>query len=154
MLPLLIDPQLYTFLPTDPPESLAVLENRYAFLENGKSSDGRERWLNWTIFHHQTGVALGTFQATVRDDGPSDIAYMIGTDHWRRGFAQEAGVAVIGHVFAKYSTPLLAANLDTRNTASVRLVESLGFTLTGTIRDADHFKGATSDEFRLTDGWW
>lgn len=148
MLPLLVDPRLYTFLPADPPESLAELEKRYAFLEAGKSPDGREHWLNWTIFDRQTGAALGTFQATVRDNAPSDIAYMIATAYWPRGTAREAGTAVIAHVFATYPTPLLAANLDTRNSASIGLVEALGFIRTGIIRDADHFKGSTSDEYR------
>ena len=73
---------------------------------------------------------------------------MIGTAYWRRGIANEAGTAVIDHVFATYPTPLLAANLDTRNSASIGLVQALGFIRTGIIRDADHFKGATSHEYR------
>jgi RimJ/RimL family protein N-acetyltransferase len=54
----------------------------------------------------------------------------------------------INHIFSRYPTPLLAANMDTRNLASIKLVESLGFKRTAFIPNADTFKGMTSDEYR------
>jgi len=144
----LSDAQLYALMPQDQPQSLEDLEKRYAFLELGNSPDGKEHWLNWTIFDRRFDKPLGTFQATVRDDGPSDIAYIVFATHWRRGIAKEAAPGVINHVFSQYPTPLLAANMDTRNVASIRLVESLGFKRTAFIPNADAFKGMTSDEFR------
>jgi RimJ/RimL family protein N-acetyltransferase len=139
---------LYAFLPGDPPRSLDALEKRYAFLQLGKSPDGKEHWLNWIIFDRRTGTPLGFFQATVRDDAPSDIAYIVFSAHWRQGTAREAGAAVIDHTFDRYPTPLLAANMDTRNVASIRLVEALGFKRTAFLPNADTFKGITSDEYR------
>jgi RimJ/RimL family protein N-acetyltransferase len=127
---------------------LDALEKRYAFLELGKSPDGKEHWLNWIIFDRRTGTPLGFFQATVRDDAPSDIAYIIFSAYWRQGTAREAGAAVIDHTFNRYPTPLLAANMDTRNVASIKLVESLGFKRTAFLPNADTFKGVTSDEYR------
>jgi len=144
----LSDAQLYALMPEEPPQSLAALEKRYAFLQGGKSPDGREHWLNWTMFDRRTDTPVGTFQATVRDDAPSDLAYVVIKPHWRRGIASEAGAGVIEHVFARYPTPLLAANMDTRNLASIRLVESLGFKRTAFIANADTFKGMSSDEYR------
>jgi len=144
----LSDAQLYTLMPEEPPTSLEALEKRYAFLQAGKSPDGKEHWLNWTMFDRRTGTPVGTFQATVRDDAPSDIAYIVFKAHWRRGIAREAGVGVIEHVFARYPTPLLAANMDTRNVASIKLVESLGFKRAAFIPNADSFKGMSSDEYR------
>ena len=152
----LSDAQLYALVPQDQPQSLEDLERRYAFLELGKSPDGKEHWLNWVIFDRRTDKPLGTFQATVRDDAPSDIAYIVFAAHWCRGIAKEAGAGVINHVFSQYPTPLLAANMDTRNVASIRLVESLGFERRAFIPSADAFKGMTSDEFRyeLTRDKW
>jgi [ribosomal protein S5]-alanine N-acetyltransferase len=144
----LSDAQLYVLLPEDRPLSLEALEKRYAFLESGKSPDGKEHWLNWTIFDRGTGKPRGTFQATVRDDAASDIAYIVFSAHWRQGIAREAGAAVIDHIFNRYPTPLLAANMDTRNVASIKLAESLGFRRTAFIPNADTFKGMTSDEYR------
>lgn len=144
----LCDAQLYALMPAEQPQSLVALEKRYAFLELGKSPDGKEHWLNWTIFDRRTGTPLGTFQATVRDDAASDIAYIVFSAHWRRGIAREAGTGVIAHVFNRYPTPLLAANMDTRNAASIRLVEALGFKRTAFLPNADTFKGMASDEYR------
>jgi len=145
---LLSDAQLYALMPEQQPRSLHALEKRYTMLETRKSSDGTEHWLNWVIFDRGTQSPLGTFQATVRDDAPSDIAYIIFSAHWRKGIAKEAGAGVIDHVFNSYPTPMLAANMDIRNIASMKLVESLGFTRTAFIPNADTFKGMTSDEYR------
>lgn len=145
---LLSDAQLYALMPEQPPRSLHALEKRYTMLETRKNSDGTEHWLNWVIFDRGAHSPLGTFQATVRDDAPSDIAYIIFSAHWRKGIAREAGAGAIDHVFNRYPTPMLAANMDTRNVASMKLVESLGFTRTAFIPNADTFKGMTSDEYR------
>jgi len=144
----LSEAQLYALIPADPPQSLDALEKRYAFLELRKSPDGKEHWLNWIMFDRRTETPLGFFQATVRDDAPSDIAYIVFSAHWRQGIAREAGAAAINHIFDQYPTPLLAANMDTRNVASIKLVESLGFKRAAFIPDADTFKGMASDEYR------
>jgi [ribosomal protein S5]-alanine N-acetyltransferase len=142
------DPQLYALMPEEPPTSLEALEKRYAFLQAGKSPDGKEHWLNWIIFDRRSEKPVGTFQATVRDEAPSDIAYIVFAAHWRQGIAREAGAGVIEDVFRRYPTPMLAANMDTRNLASTKLVEALGFKRTALIPNADTFKGMNSDEFR------
>ena len=86
----LSDAQLYALMPEEPSKSLEALQKRYAFLQAGKSPDGTEHWLNWTMFD-RTDTPVGTFQATVRDDTPSDIAYIVFKAHWRQGIASEAG---------------------------------------------------------------
>jgi ribosomal-protein-alanine N-acetyltransferase len=152
----LSDAQLYTLIPEEPPKSSDALAKRYVFWAAGKSPDGKEHWLNWAMFNRHDGRPVGTFQATVRDDAASDIAYIVFKAHWRQGIAREAGKAVIGHIFNHYRTPLIAANMDTRNIASVKLVEALGLKRVAYIADADNFKGMASDEYRyeLPRGEW
>jgi [ribosomal protein S5]-alanine N-acetyltransferase len=43
---------------------------------------------------------------------------------------------------------VVVAKMDTRNFASIALVEALGFERVGTTIEADHFKGSVSDEHR------
>jgi RimJ/RimL family protein N-acetyltransferase len=57
-------------------------------------------------------------------------------------------MGVIEHVFERYPTPLVAANMDTRNTASIKLAESLGLERTAFLPNADAFKGMNSHEYR------
>ena len=53
----------------------------------------------------------------------------------------------LNHLFETFSVPSLIAEIDTRNAASIRLVESLGFSQILERKDADFFKGQTSHEF-------
>ncbi|MDP6933289.1 MAG: GNAT family protein, partial [Myxococcota bacterium] len=69
---------------------------------------------------------------------------------WRQGYARELSRRVIDHLFEDHDVPGLFADIDTRNIASIRLVESLGLIRTATTTGADYFKGGPSDEFRYT----
>jgi RimJ/RimL family protein N-acetyltransferase len=140
--------RLYRFIPQDPPDSLEALTDRYAFLAARRSPDGREAWLNWAVRERASGDYAGTLEATVFGDGRAIIAYMVFVPFQRRGIAAEACERLLAHLFEDYRVNTVAAELDTRNAASQALVESLGFERVGFQRDADHFKGSTSDEYR------
>jgi [ribosomal protein S5]-alanine N-acetyltransferase len=141
------DPRLYTYIPDDPPDSLQALEARYQRWERRASPDGHEVWLNWAAQSRATGEWVGTFQATIMEDREALLAYMIFTPFQRQGFAREGCLRVIEHLVEGYGVEV-AAEIDTRNAASIALVESLGFRLVATTYEADTFKGAVSDEHR------
>ncbi len=46
LFPLLSDPQIYSFIPQDPPASLRQLQARFKQLETRHSPKGDETWLN------------------------------------------------------------------------------------------------------------
>jgi ribosomal-protein-alanine N-acetyltransferase len=69
------------------------------------------------------------------------------TPFQRQGFAAEAVEAVLAHLKKDAGVREARALLDTRNEASWRLMERLGFRRDRTIKDADQFKGASSDEY-------
>jgi RimJ/RimL family protein N-acetyltransferase len=140
--------ELYTFIPQDPPSSLDALTARYAVLASRRSPDGQEIWLNWVLRLHDTGVYVGTVQATLRADHTALLAYMVFPPFWGKGYAREGCDAVLAHLFERYRVSRVAAEIDTRNAASIHLIEALGFTRVVTMRSADFFKGAVSDEYR------
>ncbi len=142
------DVSLYRFIPQDPPGSETALQERYERLATGRSPDGTEIWLNWAAREATTGAVVGTFQATARANHTADIAYIILGHAQRRGFASEGAAAVIAHLRDDHEIVSVVADIDTRNSASIALIERLGFTRVRTTRDADSFKGATSDEYR------
>lgn len=143
---------LYRFIPQDPPSTPQALEERYDFLSARRSPEGREAWLNWAMRERDSGEYTGTLEATVHDNGTATIAYMVFLPHQRQGFAAEACGRLLTHLFEDYRLGMVAAEIDTRNVASIALVESLGFERVGFQRDADHFKGSTSDEYRYEIG--
>jgi ribosomal-protein-alanine N-acetyltransferase len=147
LFPVLSDPGLYEFIPQLPPASQRALEERYRYLERRASPDGREVWLNWALIPRD-GIAgcLGTVQATLQEGGRSLFAYELGRAFWGRGYATEACSRVLAFLFEDAGVRLVVARVDTRNRASIRLLERLGFDRTGFHPKADNFKGADSDE--------
>ncbi|MEO8181039.1 MAG: GNAT family N-acetyltransferase [Deltaproteobacteria bacterium] len=140
-------PDIYRFIPTSP-LAIEALRKRYAFLEGRQSPDGKERWLNWVLFQKAGEGAVGTFEATVRENGEADIAYVIFPSYWKQGFAREAGAAVIEHLRLQYGVPCIGADIDSRNASSIALVEWLGLKRVKFTPNADFFRGESSDEFR------
>jgi len=60
-----------------------------------------------------------------------DFGFMIHPDFWGRGFASEASSAFIAYAFANTAATELKADVDPRNTASLRVLGKLGFVETG-----------------------
>lgn len=143
---ILSDDRMYRFVPQDPPPTVAALAARYKRLETRSSPNGDEDWLNWAVRSRSDGACIGTVQVTIRRDGRAQLAYEIGVPHWRRGFATEACGRVIEALFGHGITEVWA-ELDTRNEASIRLLERLGFRRGALRRGADFFKGSESDEW-------
>lgn len=144
----LLDSRLYTFIPQDPPVSRQALEDRYRKLSSRRSPDGSEAWLNWAVRERETGRYAGTLEASVVADGTAFIAYMIFIPYQRRGIAAEGCGRLLAHLFDDCGVSVVVAEVDTRNAGSISLVGSLGFVRVSFQKDADHFKGASSDEYR------
>lgn len=148
----LLDERLYRFIPQEPPESLKTLEDRYEFLSSRASPDGREVWLNWAMrLRGSDGAYVGLMEATVCEEHAATVAYIAYTvfvHFQKQGFAAEGCGRVVRHLFEDYEASVVAAEIDTRNAASIALVESLGFERVATVKDADFFKGSSSDEHR------
>lgn len=142
------DERIYRFIPEDPPECIEALTKRYRFLEARKSPDGTEHWLNW-VMRREDGVPVGTLQATVEPDGTAFVAYIVFVPFWRQGYAKEGMRQMMEKLLREYQTSAFRALVDTRNEASIRLLESLGFVRTGFRPNADEFKGSSSDEYEF-----
>ena len=144
----LTEPKLYQFIPQNPPSSLQELETRYRSLALRKSPDEQELWLNWAGRLRKTQIYIGVFQATVHADLCAEIAYTVFLQFWRQGYGREGLHGVLNYLFNTYEVTSVAAEIDTRNLASVRLVKSLGFQCESVTKNADFFKGSYSDEYR------
>lgn len=138
------DPALYAFVPQNPLTS-EELENRYEKWQVRRSPLGNELWLNWIA--RDGSNAIGHFQAGVQTDGSSTIAYTVGKEFQKRGYAFEALGAVIALLKAQFASKKINAWVDTRNVASIVLLKKLGFSQTQFLPNADFFKGEKSDEF-------
>jgi len=83
MFAVLSDPLIYPYLDFPPPPSLEHVQRVYAKLEQRRSPDGREIWLNWIVVRD---APIGFVQATIRGED-ADVAYVLGSAHWGQGYA-------------------------------------------------------------------
>lgn len=163
------DPALYFFVPSDPPATLGALTERFAKLEKRRSPDGKEHWLNWVIENKSPSTEggestpkggglrddgrwpqpLGQIEATILENGQALIGYFTFRKFWNQGIASACIPAVLAHLQSDYGVRLFRAEVDSRNFASVRVLEKCGFHIAETIPQADFFKGQRSDEHRM-----
>lgn len=69
-----------------------------------------------------------------RDDDIAEIGYWIGVDSWSRGYATEAAAAVVRYGFEVQGLNKIYAACFSRNPASARVLQKLGMTNEGTLR--------------------
>jgi RimJ/RimL family protein N-acetyltransferase len=75
----------------------------------------------------------------------AEIGYILGREHWGRGYMAEALPALVGHAFGALDLHRLEADIDPRNTASARVLERLGFRREGLLRERWIVNGEKSD---------
>lgn len=91
-------------------------------------------WRMWAITLAGDDTAIGTLNAHAKRQGEvAEIGYSLARAHWGQGLAREAVAALLGQLFAEGHRRVYA-DTDPDNTASNRLLETLGFTLEGRLR--------------------
>lgn len=73
------------------------------------------------------GRAIGTAGGGILPE----VGYILHPDHWGKGLAYEAMMAVIAYTFDNHPVDHLMADVDPRNSASIKLLMRLGFVLNG-----------------------
>jgi len=68
------------------------------------------------------------------DEDRAEIGYWIGVPFWRRGYASEAARGVIAWAFEELGLNRVHAGFFIRNPASGRVMEKIGMTYEGTLR--------------------
>lgn len=144
LFPLLKEPLLYTYIAKEPPIAGGEVMRRFEGLETRRSPDGSELWLNWAVRLTAGGYA-GLVEATVRGSGEAAIAYWVFLPAQRQGVGREAVAAMLAHL-AEIGAREAVAYIDTRNTASIRLVEALGFARTATHVMREKLRGRWVDD--------
>ena len=75
------------------------------------------------------------------------MGYCLDEAAWGQGFATEAGHALLQWAFDTLDLNRVQAEVDTRNAASARVLEKLGFVCEGTLREDCVVDGEVSDSW-------
>jgi ribosomal-protein-alanine N-acetyltransferase len=109
----------------------------------------------FVIEEKASGRVIGSCSYVTIDENykSAEIGYSILSDRWNMGYATEAAAALIGFAFDRIGVIRVYAKVLPPNTASVRVLEKLGFQYEGTLKKAYYFEGKVSDInlFAITD---
>jgi [ribosomal protein S5]-alanine N-acetyltransferase len=86
----------------------------------------------WAILWRETSRLIGMIGlAPAPDGGSAELGYYVSRDHWGRGVATEAALAIIAIGFETFGYLELTAGYHADNPASGRVLAKLGFTIVG-----------------------
>ena len=148
VLDILRRPEVNQWLETDPLESIEEAQVRIR-ARMGLFSD--RMGLRWAItLREQPERVIGScgFFSVRRDTQTVECGYELHPAHWGKGIMSEALQAMINFSFDPHN-PLpvhrMEALVAPGNTASIRVLEKLGFTSEGTRREFGFWKGCYQD---------
>jgi RimJ/RimL family protein N-acetyltransferase len=87
-------------------------------------------WLVLAVEHREASQVIGEVLLK-RGDDRAEIGYVIASAFQRAGYASEAVRALLAEAGAALAVTRFTAVVDTRNDASLRLLEKLGFVVVG-----------------------
>jgi len=138
------DPQTMRYWSHAPFVDMAEAE---AYLRNIDAGRINGTHLQWGIALREDDRVIGTttlFSLNPRHHR-AEIGYALASAHWRRGIGREALTTVLRHAFDALDYLRIEADVDSRNTASCRLLETLGFRQEGLMRERWHVQGEIQD---------
>lgn len=89
----------------------------------------------WGVCEREGGALVGTIGLSVqREHDRAELGYWIGKPYWGRGYATEAGIAVVGHSLGAMGLHRVYANHYVRNPASGKVLQKIGMSPEGCAR--------------------
>jgi len=143
----LSDPELYRLVDSVPLESVEKLTERFAFITNPDAPGESRIWLNWVSRCIETREPIGMIEGDVKGR-EAIIGYYTFTKHQKKGYAREGVRKIVQILSEEWSVTKITLEMDTRNRASAKLAESLGFKWVKTTSHACDLKGYQSHEFK------
>lgn len=140
------DPQVvryWSFGPLAGRDAAAAMQREIA------DSNLKDTMWKWGLALRDTNRLIGTttlFNLSL-SNGRAEIGYAMGRTHWGNGYMNEALTALIDHAFETVKLRRLEADVDPRNTPSIRTLERLGFQREGFLRERWHVEGEIQDAY-------
>ena len=124
----------------DPAAARALLQEIYDYFKGGSL-------YQWGIALADTDRVVGTVTLAhiAREHRRAEVGFALAASAWGQGYAAEAVARLVEHAFSDLELHRLEANVDPRNEPSLRLLERLGFTREGLLRDRYHVAGEVQD---------
>ncbi|QQP95033.1 GNAT family N-acetyltransferase [Lysobacter enzymogenes] len=112
------------------------LDGALRYIQDGPAASyARHGYGLWRVELRDSGEPIGISGLLCRDTLPApDLGYAFLQRHWQRGYAVEAGEAVLRYAREALALARVLAIVSPGNAASIKVLERLGMREEGTIR--------------------
>ena len=138
------DPQVMRYWSTGPLSNREAAARMQREIAEGNLNDTMMKW-GLALRESNTLIGTTTLFNLNRDNGRAEIGYALSRSIWGKGYMNEALQALLKHAFEVLEMRRLEADVDPRNTASIRTLERLGFQREGFLRERWHVNGEIQD---------
>src|SRR4030088_1722643 len=105
--------------------------------------------LKWGIARHSDNQLIGSVALFNLEFNHrrAELGYALGHEYWGQGYMSEALQALLAYAFETLDLHRIEADIDPRNTASIKTAERLGFKREGYLRERWQTNGEIQDAF-------
>ena len=138
------DPKVMRYWSRPP---LKTMSEALELLQEIQDSNQKGAMLKWGVGLKPADKLIGTVTLFNVDltQGRAELGYAQAQEYWGNGYNHEALQALLAYVFEEMKLRRLEADVDPRNTASIKTVERLGFQREGYLRERWHVSGEIQD---------
>jgi RimJ/RimL family protein N-acetyltransferase len=137
------DPDVMRYWSTPPLRSLDEARELVAEIREGFQ---RGDLLQWGIARGTDNTIIGTttlFHIVINHR--AELGYALGREEWGKGYMLEALTGLLGYAFTQMKLHRVEADVDPRNSRSIRTLERLGFKKEGHLRERWKVSGEIQD---------
>lgn len=133
------------------PREMVGIEQARRFVAIGREGWLGERTARFGMFERDGGSLVGSIELDGIDlrRSQAELGYWVRTDRTNRGYATEAGRAVLLYAFHTLGLHKVRADVAVGNVPSARVLEKLGFQKEGTLREDRPVGGVFLDHWRF-----
>jgi RimJ/RimL family protein N-acetyltransferase len=135
------DPRYLRYYPWEGRTEADVREFVGMFLEQQTEVPRRKFQLAITLLDQPGLIGNCGIRRKPDNDWEADIGYELSPEYWGRGFATEAGQAMVDFGFQELDLHRISSWSIADNTASANVLEKLGLRQEGRLRENEYFKG-------------
>jgi RimJ/RimL family protein N-acetyltransferase len=139
------DPEVARYQSWDAPFPLERARRLVAVLAAGEPD--RPGWFQYAVERAADRAHIGDVGVNLHENRmQAEIGFTVARPYQGQGYAAEAVRAVVGRLFAVRGLHKVSAECDARNVRSARLLERVGFTCEGRLREHTRAKGEWTDD--------